>query len=386
MDSKKIIETEKKCVMQTYSRSSIVIDHGKGCYVFGKDGKKYLDLFGGLATCSIGHGNKKVAEAVCNQAKKLLNVTNLYYTEPQVILAKKLVNLSGLGKCFFCNSGAEANEAAIKLARKHTGKTDIVSTKHAFHGRTFGALSATWKEKFRKKFEPTLPGFTFVDYNNVGATENAITEKTAAVIVEPIQGESGIIIPDEGYLVKLKKFCEEKNILLILDEVQTGTARTGKFFAYLHYNIKPDIVTLAKGLANGVPIGVTIAKEGIDFDKSDHASTFGGNNLSCAAANATVDFILEKNLMENAAKQGNYFMKKLNELKNKHDMVKEVRGKGLMIGVELNAECKDIANKCLEKGLLVNCVSEKVLRFLPPLIITKKELDIALNILDGVLG
>ena len=339
-----------------------------------------------MATCSIGHGNKKVAEAVCNQAKKLLNVTNLYYTEPQVILAKKLVNLSGLGKCFFCNSGAEANEAAIKLARKHTGKTDIVSTKHAFHGRTFGALSATWKEKFRKKFEPTLPGFTFVDYNNVGATENAITEKTAAVIVEPIQGESGIIIPDEGYLVKLKKFCEEKNILLILDEVQTGTARTGKFFAYLHYNIKPDIVTLAKGLANGVPIGVTIAKEGIDFDKSDHASTFGGNNLSCAAANATVDFILEKNLMENAAKQGNYFMKKLNELKNKHDMVKEVRGKGLMIGVELNAECKDIANKCLEKGLLVNCVSEKVLRFLPPLIITKKELDIALNILDGVLG
>lgn len=385
METKEIIETEKRCIMQTYSRASIVIDYGKDCYVFDKDGKKYLDLFGGLATCSVGHGNKKVAEAVCAQSKKLLNVTNLYYTEPQVILAKKLIMLSGLGKCFFCNSGAEANEAAIKLARKHAGKTDIIATKHAFHGRTLGALSATWKEKFRKKFNPLVPGFSFVDYNSVKAVENAITGKTAAIIVEPIQGESGIIMPNEDYLVKLKKLCEEKNILLILDEIQTGTGRTGKFFDYLHYNIKPDIVTMAKGLANGIPIGVMIAKQGIDFDKSDHASTFGGNNLSCAAANAVIDFILENNLMENAAEQGNYFMKKLNELKNKHDIIKEVRGKGLMIGVELSVECKDIANKCLEKGLLVNCASEKVLRFLPPLIVTKKELDYALKILDGVL-
>lgn len=385
MDTKEVIKIEKKYIMQTYARFSVAIDYGKDCYVFDKDGKKYLDLVGGLATCSIGHGNEKVAEAVCAQSKKLLNITNLYYTEPQLILAEKLTKLSGLSKCFFCNSGAEANEAAIKLARKHTKKTDIIATKNAFHGRTLGVLSATWKEKFRKKFEPLVPGFKFVEYNNVKAVEDAITEKTAAVIVEPIQGESGIIVPSDDYLIKLKKICEEKNILLILDEVQTGIGRTGKFFAYLHYNVKPDIVTLAKGLANGIPIGVMMAKEGIDFEKGDHASTFGGNNLSCAAANAVIDFILENNLIENAVKQGNYFMKKLNELKNKHKIIKEVRGKGLMIGVELTVECKDIANKCLEKGLLVNCASDKVLRFLPSLIIKKEDIDAALNILDEVL-
>jgi len=385
METEKIIEMEKEYIMQTYSRSNIVIEHGKGCYAFDNDGKKYLDLVAGIATCSIGHGNEEVSKAVCEQSKKLLNVTNLYYTEPQVILAKKLVKLSSLSKCFFCNSGAEANESAIKLARKYTGKTDIIATKNAFHGRTFGALSATWKEKFRKKFMPLVPGFTFVDYNKVEAVEDAITEKTAAVIVEPIQGESGIIIPSEDYLMKLKKLCEEKNVLLILDEIQTGTGRTGKFFAYLYYDIKPDIVTLAKGLANGIPIGVMIAKEGIDFDKSDHGSTFGGNNLSCAAANAVIDFILDNKLMENAAKQGNYFIKKLNQLKNKGNTIKEARGKGLMIGVELNIEAKEIQNKCLEKGLLVNCASDNVLRFLPSLIITKKEIDAAIKILDEAL-
>jgi len=315
----------------------------------------------------------------------LLNITNLYYTEPQIVLAKKLAGLSGLSKCFFCNSGTEANEAAIKLARKHTGKTDIIAAKNAFHGRTLAALSATWKEKFRKKFGPLVPGFTFVDYDYIEAVKEAITEKTAAVIVEPVQGESGIIVPSDEYLIELKKLCEEKNILLILDEIQTGTGRTGKFFSYLHYNVKPDIVTIAKGLANGIPIGVMIAKEGIDFGKGDHASTFGGNNLSCAAANAVIDFISENNLMKNAVETGDYFMKKLNELKIKHDVIKEIRGKGLMIGVELAVECKDIADKCLEKGLLVNCASDKVLRFLPPLIITKTEIDAALNILEGVL-
>lgn len=385
METEKIMEMEKEFIMQTYSRSPIVIECGKGCYVFDKSGKKYLDLVGGLATCSIGHGNKNVAKSVCEQSKKLLNATNLYYTEPQVILAKKLVEMSGLGKCFFCNSGAEANEAAIKLARKYTGKTDIISTKNAFHGRTLGALSATWKEKFRKKFEPVVPGFVFVDYNDIKSVGGAITGKTAAVIVEPIQGESGIIAPASDYLVKLKKLCEDKNILLIIDEVQTGNGRTGKFFAYQHDNITPDIVTLAKGLANGIPIGVAIAKKGVDFDKSDHGSTFGGNSLSCAAANATIDFILEKKLMENASKQGNYFMKKLNELKKNHSIIKEVRGKGLIIGVELNSEGKGIVSKCMEKGLLINCASDNVLRFLPPLIITKKEIGNAIKILSSVL-
>ncbi len=387
MNTEEIIRKEKELVMQTYSRHQIAIDSGKGCYVFDKKGKKYIDLVGGLATCSVGHGNTEVAKAVCSQSKKLLNTTNLYYTEQQISLAEKLIKLSGLDKCFFSNSGAEANEAAIKLARKHTGKTDIISTRNAFHGRTLGALSATWKEKFRKKFEPLVPGFQFVDYNNIKAVKDAVTERTAAVIVEPIQGESGIIVPDDGYLTKLKKLCEEKNILLILDEIQTGTGRTGKFFAYLHDKMKPDIVTLAKGLGNGIPIGVTIASEKAanSFENGDHASTFGGNSLSCAAANATIGFILENNLMENAAKQGEYFVKKLNELKGKHKIIKEVRGRGLIIGVELSTEGKAIVTKCLEKGLLINCASDNVLRFLPPLTITKKETDAAIKILGEAL-
>lgn len=229
---------------------------------------------------------------------------------------------------------------------------------------------------------PLVPGFTFVDYNSVKAVEDAITEKTAAVIAEPIQGEAGIIVPSDGYLTGLKKLCEEKNILLILDEVQTGTGRTGKFFAFQHYDIEPDIITTAKGLANGVPIGAAIAKKGIDFDKGDHASTFGGNNLSCAAANAVIDFILKNNLMENAEKQGEYFMEKLNELKDKHKTIKEVRGKGLMIAVEMYKECKEVVHKCLEKGLLANAATENVLRFLPPLIIKEKEVDEAMLTLD----
>ena len=315
------------------------------------------------------------------QSKKLINTTNLYYTEHQIVLAEKLAKLSSLSKCFFSNSGAEANEAAIKLARKHTGKTEIISTEHAFHGRTFGALSATWKEKFKKKFEPTVPGFRFVEYNNPEAVKNTITKDTAAIIVEPIQGEAGIILPSENYLKELKAICKEKDVLLILDEVQTGTGRTGKFFACQHYEVQPDIITTAKGLANGVPIGATIAREGIDFDKGDHASTFGGNSLSCAAANAVIDYILDNKLMDNAEKQGSYFITRLEELKQSNRNNKEVRGKGLMIAIEMENECKDIVNKCLENGLLINCASEKSLRFLPPLTVTQKEIDEAIGIL-----
>ena len=386
MNSDKIKQLEKEHVMQTYSRFNLVVDHGKGCYIYDKDGKKYLDFLGGLATCTVGHGNKEVAKAIFEQAKNLLNITNLYYTEPQVILAEKLSKLSGLQKCFFCNSGTEANEAAIKLAKKVSGKKKFIAFEHCFHGRTTGSLAATWKEKYKEPFKPLMPELIFVEYDNVEALKKAISSDIAAVIIEPIQGEAGIIIPAQGYLKKVKEICEKNKVLLIVDEVQSGNGRTGKFFAYLHEKIEPDIVTAAKGLANGVPIGVCIAKKGIDFEKGNHASTFGGNNLACAAANATIDYILKNKLMEKAVAVGDYFIKKLNELKVKNKIIKDVRGKGLMVGVELNEnKAKEITEKCLEKGLIINNATDNVLRFLPPLIIGKKEVDSAIKILDKVL-
>ncbi len=381
METKKIIEMEKKYLMHTYSRPGFVIDHGKGCYVYDKDGKKYIDLVSGIATCPLGHGNKELADTVKKQIEKLTNPSNLYYSEQQVILAGKLAKLSGLDKCFFSNSGTESAEAAIKLARKYTKKPGIISTKHAFHGRTFGSLSATWKEKIRQPFKPLLSNFKHVDYGNAAAVENAIGRNTGAVIVEPIQGEAGVIIPPDGYLKQLRKICDKHNILLIVDEVQTGCGRTGKFFAYEHEKIKPDIVMLAKGLANGIPIGATIAKEKIasSFKSGDHGSTFGGNPVACAAANFTIDYILKNKLINNAKKQGEYIIKKIKSLNSNN--VKQIRGKGLMIGLTTKTNAKDIVKKCNEKGLLINSPEKNILRFLPPLIINKKIIDDSINIL-----
>ena len=295
MESNKIKQLESEHIMQTYTRFNLVVDHGKGCYIYDKDGKGYLDFLGGIATCSVGHGNKEVAKAISEQAKKLINITNLYYTELQVVLAEKLSKLSSLKKCFFCNSGTEANEAAIKLAKKITGKKQFIAFEHSFHGRTAASLAATWKEKYKKPFEPLGLDVKFVKYNNIEDLEKVISKDIAAIIIEPIQGEAGVIVPEKGYLKKVKEICEKNNILMIADEVQSGTGKTGKFFAYQHENIIPDIVTLAKGLANGVPIGVCISN--LDFDKGDHASTFGGNNISCAAANATIDYIQKNNIL-----------------------------------------------------------------------------------------
>ena len=371
--------------MPTYSRFPIVINHGKGSYIFDKEGKKYLDLVGGLATVPIGHGNEGLANTLKNQTKQLINITNLFYTEQQTILAEKLAKLTNLEKAFFSNSGSEANEVAIKLARKVKNKPEIISTEQAFHGRTMGALSATHKKKYKEYCEPLIPHFKHIPYNNIEALKKAITSNTAAFIVEPIQGEAGIIIPDKDYLKKVEKICKENNILLIMDEVQT-CLRTGKFLALQHSNIKPDIVTLAKGIANGVPIGITLAKKEIAdaFEPGDQGSTFGGNSLSCAAANFVVNFIEKNKLIEKGAKMGNYFKEKLNELKNKHNSIKEIRAIGLMIAVETNKSSKDIVNKCLKESLLVNPVSETAIRFLPPLTIEKKEIDEAINILDKV--
>ncbi|MBI1935960.1 aspartate aminotransferase family protein [Candidatus Woesearchaeota archaeon] len=393
MDMKKIIESEKKFIMPTYSRHGIAIESGKGCCLFDSDGKKYIDLAGGLATCSIGHGNLEFADALRAQIGKVTNPTNLYYTEEQVKLAEKISGLSGLDKCFFSNSGAESIEAAIKLARKRakkknaetTGKIGIIAARNSFHGRTFGSLAATGKEKIRDPFRPMLGGFSHVEYDNAEAVENAITDETAAVIVEPIQGEAGIIVPEEDYLKSLREICDRHGLLLILDEIQTGCGRTGRFFAYEHSKIKPDIVTLAKGLANGIPIGVTVARDEIalSFEKGDHGSTFGGNPVVCRAANFTVEFIMKNKLMGNATANGDYFINKLKSIKS--NTIKEVRGKGLMIGIELNVKGAEIVKKCLEKKLLINCTNENVLRLLPPLIIDKQTIDTAFEVLKEVL-
>ncbi|MBI4143607.1 acetylornithine transaminase [Candidatus Woesearchaeota archaeon] len=385
METNEVIGLEKKHIMQTYTRPKFVLDHGSGCYLFDKKGKKYIDLVGGLATCLLGHGNKEFAEAVKKQTGKLTNPTNLYYTEEQVKLAVKLAKLSGLSKCFFSNSGAESVEAAIKLARKYTKKTHIVSTKEGFHGRTLGSLAATGKEKIRKPFKPLLSGFTHVKYGDADAIGNAITKKTAAVIVEPIQGEAGIILPEKGYLKNIRKLCDKHSILMILDEIQTGCGRTGKFFAYEHERVRPDIVTLAKGLANGIPIGATIAADEVanGFEKGDHGSTFGGNPVACSAANFTIDYVLKNKLMKNAEKQGDYLMKMLGSMKT--EKIREIRGKGLMTGMEMKGKAADIQKHCIENGLLINLTAEKVLRFLPPLTISRKIIDDASKILNEVI-
>jgi acetylornithine/N-succinyldiaminopimelate aminotransferase len=384
MEMNKIKQLENKYVMQTYGRFNLAIAKGKGSYVYDDKGNKYLDFITGIACVPLGHANKYVSKAIIKQAKTLIQVSNMYYTEQQVKLAEKLSKISGLQKSFFCNSGTEANEAAIKLAKKITKKKKFIAFDHSFHGRSHGSLAATWKKKYKEPFQPLGLDVKFVPYNNIAKLKKAISKDIAAVIIEPIQGEAGIIIPDKGYLKKVENICKKNKILLIVDEVQTGNGRTGKYFAYQHENIKPDIVTTAKGLANGFPIGVCIAKKGIDFDKGNHASTFGGNSLACAAANTTIDVIIKKNLMKNSQIIGDYFIKELNKLNKK--IIKKIKGKGLMIGIELKKNIAiDIVKKCIVKGLLLNTTTENILRFLPPLNTTKKQVDEAVKIINEVL-
>jgi predicted acetylornithine/succinylornithine family transaminase len=371
---------DRQYIMPTYRRQEMVAARGKGCYVYDVKGKKYLDFTGGIACVSVGHGNKQVADAIAKQARRLVHVSNLYHTEPQVRLAEKLATLSGLRQCFFCNSGTEANEAAIKLAKKvMVGRNEFVVCNGAFHGRTQGSLSATSEKRYKTPFLPLLPRFNFVDYNDPAQIEKAINSATAAVMLEPIQGEAGVIVPDADYLGRVSGICRQKGVLLILDEVQTGTGRTGEFFAYQHTVITPDIVTTAKGLANGVPIGVCISNHA--FGPGDHASTFGGNPLACAAANATIEYIMTHHLMDNAAVLGTYMMGKLSRIPG----VKNVRGKGLMIGAEIEGDAGAAVQKCLENRLLVTN-AHGVLRFLPPLTIDMDDVDDALKILSRVLS
>ncbi|AQS58012.1 acetylornithine transaminase [Desulforamulus ferrireducens] len=390
MNNQEIVSMGQQYVMNTYGRLPMALVKGEGAWVWDADGRQFLDFVGGLAVNSLGHAHPKVAEAVCQQVHKLLHCSNLYWIEQQVKLAKVLVENSCAHKAFFCNSGAEANEGAIKLARKyaklHLGpdKYEIITATNSFHGRTLATITATGQDKYQKGFDPLPEGFRYVPYNDLAALQESIGPHTCAIMLEPVQGEGGVIPATPAYLEGVQALCREKGLLLIFDEVQCGLGRTGKLFAYQHYQVEPDIITLAKALAGGFPIGALLAKEhvAVAFQPGDHASTFGGNPLACAAALAAMETLLQDGLLANTQQVGQYFVDKLKQLAEKYTFVQEVRGMGLMLGMELTIPGKDIVARCLEQGLLINCTNGNVLRFLPPLIITEQQVDQAIEILD----
>ena len=396
MQEQEIFAEDQQSYLPVFNRYKIVLDHGEGAEVWDINGKKYLDFLGGIAVNVLGHNNKALVQAVTEQAGKLIHCSNLYYTQPQADAAAKLVKLSGLDKAFFANSGAEANEGAIKIARKYgysinPEKTEIISAWDSFHGRTLATLTATGQTHYHEGLGPLPAGFTYVHYNDIAELESKISDKTAAVMLETIQGEGGVHTPDGDYLKQVRDLCDKHGALLILDEIQAGIGRSGKFFAYENYGIKPDIVTLAKGLAGGVPIGAFIVTDKVAaaFKPGDHGTTFGGNPLACAAANVVLDTVPKDEFLKNIQAVGKYFKDKLQELAKKYPkFIIDVRGEGLILGAELaGAEHgRDIVNDCLAKGLIINCTAGKVLRFIPPLIITTAQIDEAFAVMDEVIG
>jgi len=395
METKKILDVSNRYIMNTYSRFPVVLRKGRGMKVWGTDGKEYLDFVGGVAVNILGHCHPKVVVALQKQAQRLLHVSNYYHIEPQIKLAKLLVEKSFADRVFFCNSGAEANEAAIKLARKYSkeqgrpNRFEIITAKNSFHGRTLATLTATGQEKFQKGFEPLVPGFRHVPFNDIRELSNAITGDTCAVLLEPVQAEGGVILPDEHYLKAARDLCNERDLLLILDEVQTGMGRTGRLFAHEHYGITPDIMTLAKGLGGGVPVGAMLATERIAsaFQPGNHATTFGGNPLVCAAAVATMETLLEDGfILDQCNRMSMYLIKNLQKLKGEFpSLITEIRGKGLLIGMELTKDGDPIVRACLEQGVLINCTAGNVLRFIPPLIVQQKEINRLIRVLGEVI-
>ena len=389
MTTQETMDLFNKYVIGNYPRLPRVITKGQGCYMFDADGNKILDMFPGWAVSAIGHCHQKVVEAVRKQVGELLHIDNTFYSEPQGKLAALLSDRAFGGKSFFCNSGAEANEAAMKLARLHTSKQKykFITCEGSFHGRTFATLTATAQPKHHEGLLPLLPGFVYVPFNDIAAMEAAFTDEVAAVMVEPIQGEGGINIPDNEYLRVIRRLCDDNGALLICDEVTTGLGRTGKWFAYQHFDVTPDIITMAKALGGGVPIGAMMAKEEIaaSLVHGKHATTFGGSALVCAAGIAVIEAIEEENLLENAVKMGRYTKEKLDQLKQKHSIIDHVRSLGLMIGVQLTSPGSQIVDKCLENGLRINCTQGTVLRFMPPMIVNENQIEEAIDILDNVL-
>lgn len=393
LTNEEIFAKDKSDYLPVFARYNIVLDHGDGPYVYDTKGKKYIDFLAGIAVNVVGHNYKPLVDAVSQQASKMIHCSNLYYTEVQVEAAEKLKKLSGMDKVFFGNSGAEANEGAIKLARKYATninpeKIQIISALHSFHGRTLATLTATGQDHYHHGFGPLPAGFDYVPYNDIQALEAKMSDKTCAVMLEAIQGEGGVHVPDPDYLPKVRALCDKYNAVLIFDEVQCGMGRTGTFFGCQQFGVKPDIVTLAKGLAGGVPIGAFVATDKVAsaFHAGDHGSTFGGNPLACAAACVVLDALIDGNLMENAKEIGAYLQSKFEEYKAKYpNLIKEVRGRGLILGMELTRPGREIANECLDYGAIINCTAGNVLRFVPPLNITKAHVDELISVLDKVL-
>ncbi len=397
VDPEQVMQWDRQYFMQFYAhvRKPVVFVRGEGVRLYDARGKRYLDFLGGFAVASFGHCHPRITEAVCNQVRALGHVSNIFHTEPQGRLAKMLAERSGMDRVFFQNSGAEANEAAIKIVRKWGKKklgpdaSEIVTALKSFHGRTFVAIAATGQPKIREGFSPDMPGFTHVPFNDIAALEAAITPNTCAVMLEPIQCEGGVYVAAQEYMRGVRSLCDRKGIALVLDEVQTGMGRTGKIFAFEHYGIKPDVMTLAKALSggSGVPIGAVLANEEFAsaLSAGDHGTTFGGGPVACAAGIASLEVLEEEDLLTNCTAMGSYMRDGLQALCEKHPIVKEIRGMGLMWGVELESpKAKEINDRALELGLIVNAIGDRILRIAPPLIVTDGDLDEALDILDTV--
>jgi len=377
-------ELDKKYYLQTFKRYPLTFDHGKGSRIWDVEGHEYIDMLGGIAVNSIGHSHPKVVKAIQDQAAKLIHISNFYLSDPQVMLSKKLVELSGLDRVFFANSGAESVEGAIKIARKYAHSIgrggNIISFENSFHGRTLATI-ASGKKAYQKGFEPIPQGFSQVTFNDMESVKKAVDNNTAAIIIEPIQGEGGVNVVDKTFLKALRTFCDDQNIVLIFDEIQCGMGRTGKMFAKEHFGVEPDIMTLAKALGGGVPIGAILSNEKVNsaIEFGDHGTTFGGNPLVCAASLATIEVLESENLLKQAEEKGNWIKEKIEAMKNPD--ILEIRGKGLMIGIEFNFETKPLVLKMLEKGVLANATADKVLRLVPPLNIPYEDLEKVMDVL-----
>ena len=390
MSSQEVKDLAAKVVMTTYGRYDLILAKGDGCRVWDPEGKEYLDFVAGIAVASLGHSHPKVAEAISRQARTLVHVSNLYYTEPMVRLAQLLTDNCFADRAFFCNSGAEANEAALKLARKYSrdkygeGRFHVITMEDSFHGRTMATLAATAQEKIQKGFEPLMPGFQYVPMGDITALENAITDRVCAVMIEPIQGEGGINEPGDGYLGQVAELCRKNDILLIFDEVQVGLGRTGKLFAHEHYGVTPDIMTLAKAIANGLPMGVCLATETVasHFVPGTHATTFGGTPLVSAAGVAVLETMLEPGFLDKVVLVGQYFKDRLTSLSNQYDFIVQAKGRGLILGLELAFPGAAVVKDMMERGFLINCTHDTVLRFLPPLLVTRAEVDLLIDALE----
>lgn len=393
MDTVEVMATCQEHLFDTYARLPVVFTHGKGTRLWDEEGKEYLDFLAGIAVCNLGHCHPDLNNILTQQAESLIHVSNLFYTVPQVELARELTRLSFADKVFFANSGAEANEAAIKLARKYSrerrgsGRFHIICMKNSFHGRTLATLSATGQHKVQTGFDPLVEGFTFVDFNSIDAVEAAISKQTCAVMVEPIQAEGGILLPSANYLEDLKELCHQHDLLLIFDEVQVGMGRTGTLFAHEQENVAPDIMTLAKALGNGLPIGAMLATDEVAraFTPGSHASTFGGTPLVTSVALRTLEIISQPVFLRRVQRVGAYLYTCLQDLRDRFSVVRDVRGRGLLLGMELTVPGQEIVRRCLQLGVVINCIQESVLRFVPPLTIETTEVDRLIEVLSEVL-